>query len=69
MKWKASKAVDVEQCISELYTSLCVLSNQVWVPVCVLSRMWKVDEKSALDVMNLFCGMSLANCFCSEDWG
>ncbi len=59
-KWKAPKAVDVEHTIIDLYASLCVLSNHVWVLVSVLSRMWKVDKKSALDIVNLFCEMSLA---------
>ncbi len=39
---------------------LCVLTKQVWVPISVLSRMWNLDDKSALDMANLFCGMSLA---------
>ncbi len=44
LRWKASKAVDIEHTIRDLYTSLCVLTNQVWIPVSVLGRMWRLDE-------------------------
>ncbi len=47
LKWKASKELDIEHTIRDLYTSLCVLMNQVWVPVSVLGRMWRLDEKLA----------------------
>ncbi len=46
--------------IRDLYTSLCVLTNQVCVTVSVLGRMWKLDEKLACDIAKLFCEMSLA---------
>ncbi len=36
LKWKATKAVDIEHTIRDLYTSLSVLTNQVWVPVSVV---------------------------------
>ncbi len=39
LEWKASKAGDTKYPIRDLYTSLCVLTNQVWVPVSVLGRM------------------------------
>ncbi len=53
-KWRERKAVHIEFTISDLYTSLCVLMKQLWVPVSVLSRMWNLDEKSALDIANMF---------------
>ncbi len=59
--WKERNSVNIEFTISDLYTSLSVLTNQVWVPVSVLSRMWKLEDKSALDIADMFCGMSLAS--------
>ncbi len=59
-KWKANNSPHFEHSVSDLYASLSVLSNQLWVPISVLSRMWKLDEKFALDVAKLFCEMSLA---------
>ncbi len=50
----------IEHTIRDLYTSLCVLKNQVWVPVSVLGRMWRLDEKLACDIAKLFCEVSLA---------
>ncbi len=60
LKWKASKAVGIEHTIRDLYTSPCVLKNQVWVPVSVLGRMWRLDEKLACYIAKLFCEVSLA---------
>ncbi len=60
LKWKASKVVDIERTIRDLCTSLCVLTNQAWIPVSVLGRMWKLDEKLAYDIATLFCEMSPA---------
>ncbi len=37
-----------------------MLTNQVWIPVSVLGRMWRLDEKLAYDIANFFCEMSLA---------
>ncbi len=37
-----------------------MLANQVWVPVSVLGRKWRLDEKLACDIAKLFCEMSLA---------
>ncbi len=59
--WKRRKAVDIGYSIRDLYTSLCVLTKQLWVPISVLCRMWKVDHRAALDIANMLCGMSLAN--------
>ncbi len=59
-QWKAQAYLELEHTITDLYTSLCVLTNQTWAPVSVLSRLWKLDEDAAFDVANLFCGMSLA---------
>ncbi len=33
LKWKASKAVGIGHTIRDLYTNLCVRTNQVWIPV------------------------------------
>ncbi len=57
---KSKTNLRVEHSISDLYTSLCVLENQGWVSVSVLSRLWRVDEGVATDVVNLLCEMSLA---------
>ncbi len=46
-----------ERTIRDQYTSLRVLTNQVWVPVSVLGRMWRLDEKLACDIAKLFCEM------------
>ncbi len=59
-KWKDDYGVDTKHTIKELYVSLCVLRNQGWIPVSVLSRLWKLDEYEAMKVANFFCGMSLA---------
>ncbi len=60
MRWKETTAVDTKRTIRDLYASLCVLTQQLWIPISVLSRMWDLDDNSALDIANLFCGMSLA---------
>ncbi len=52
--------MDTKYSISDLYASLCVLLKQLWIPISALGRMWKLDEKSAFDIADLFCGMSLA---------
>ncbi len=49
-----------DRSISDLYTSLCVLEHQAWVPVSVLRRLWELDEDAAMDVVHLFSDMSLA---------
>lgn len=46
--------------LSELYTSLCILVNQQFVPVSVLSRMWNVSETKAETICTIFASMSLA---------
>lgn len=46
--------------MSELYTSLCVLENQQFVPVSVLARMWSRTEASAEDFCMSLSSMSLA---------
>ena len=45
----------------ELYTSLCVLEKQGWIPVSVLCRMWKVYKGMALKVAKRFGEMNLAS--------
>ncbi len=52
--WKERESVEIDRTIRELYTSLCVLMKQLWVPISVLGAMWNLDEKSALDIANLF---------------
>ncbi len=59
-KWKTKNSVFVEHSVNELYTGLCVLENQSWVSISVLSRLWQLEKDVAFDVANLFCGMSLA---------
>ncbi len=59
VKWKAKCAVQIEHTISDLYTSLCVLEHQTWVPVSVLAVLWSLDEDATMDIVNLFCDMSL----------
>ncbi len=49
-----------DRSISDLYTSLCVLEHQAWVPVSVLRRLWELDEDAAMEVVRLFSDMSLA---------
>lgn len=44
---------------SDLYTSLCVLENQQFAPVPVLSRMWDVSEAKAETICTIFRSMSL----------
>ncbi len=44
LKWKKPKAVDIEHIITDIYTSLSVLTNLVRVPVSVLGRMSRIDE-------------------------
>ncbi len=60
LKWKTKYSLGFDESVSELYTRLCVLENQAWVPVSVLSRLWQMDEDSAIDIANLFNGMCLA---------
>lgn len=45
--------------MGDMYTSLCVLKKQHSIPVWVLSRMWEMEEESALKVAQLFSSMSL----------
>ncbi len=59
--WKKRNEVDIKHNISDLYIGLCVLRKQLWVPVSVLSGMWILSRELALDIANLFCGMSLAS--------
>ncbi len=53
-------SVKTDHTVSDLYVSLCVVSDQAWVPVSVLSRMWQLEEDAAEDIAKLFCDMSLA---------
>lgn len=46
--------------IREMYTSLCVLDKQQWIPLSVLARMWAVDDMSARRIALSFSSMSLA---------
>ncbi len=48
------RKVQTDHSIYDLYTSLCVLENQAWVPVSVLGRLWQLDEDSVMDVVRLF---------------
>ncbi len=59
--WKKRNSVNIDFSVSDLYASLCVLKNHVWVPVSVLSRLWQLGETSALDIADMFCRMSLAS--------
>lgn len=43
----------------EMYTSLCVLKKQQWVPVSVLAKMWAVDYRCAEHIGMMFSFMSL----------
>ncbi len=54
------RKVKTDHSIRDLYTSLCVLEHQGWVPVSVLRRLWQLDEDDAMDVVHLFSDMSLA---------
>ncbi len=55
------RKVKTERSVCDLYTSLCVLEHQAWVPVSVLRRLWQLDEDEAMDVVHLFSDMSLAS--------
>ncbi len=46
----AEHSLETEYTVSDLYISLCVLSNQVWIPVSVLGRMWEFKKDAAWDV-------------------
>lgn len=46
--------------LREMYESLCVLNNQRFAPVSVLSHMWRIDTSSTMDVCMRFSSMSLA---------
>ncbi len=65
-KWKDDYGVDTKYTIKDLFVSLCVLRNQGWLPVSVLSRLWKLDESEAMKIADFFCGMSLATLQCRE---
>lgn len=49
-----------EYSVSALYASLCVLENQQFAPLPVLSRMWNVPDATAEDICKMFSSMSLA---------
>lgn len=50
----------VDQSVSELYISLCVLKNQQFMPLPVLALMWNTSEAKTEEICLLFCSMSLA---------
>ncbi len=55
-----TRKLKTDRSISDLYTSLCILEHQAWVPVSVLRRLWQLDEDEAMAVVHLFSDMSLA---------
>lgn len=58
---KIGSGIELEDySINELYGSLCVLENQQFAPVPVLSRMWNISEANAQKLCILFSSMSLA---------
>lgn len=44
---------------SQMYTSLCILKKQHWIPVCTLAKLWGVGGESAEHIAQLFSSMSL----------
>ncbi len=52
--------VKTDHSLKDLYTSLCVVENQARFPVSVLGRLWQLDEHAVIDIVRLFCEMSLA---------
>ncbi len=58
-EWKQKNAPGFEYTATELYNSLCILDCRCWVPVSVLSRMWKLENHCALYFVTLFWEMSL----------
>ncbi len=48
--WKKTSPFNIAYSISDLYTSLCVLQHQAWVPVSVLGRLWQMDEDATKHV-------------------
>lgn len=46
--------------MTQMYTSLCVLENQQWIPAAVPAKMWAVDDTSAQCIAVLFSSMCLS---------
>ncbi len=49
----AEHSPETDHTVCDLYVSLCVLSNQAWVPVWVLGRMWQLEADAAMDIATL----------------
>ncbi len=54
------RKVKTVRSMSDLYVSLCVLENQAMIPVSVFGRLWELDRDETMDVVHLFCELSLA---------
>ncbi len=51
--WKETNSVNCEYSVSEMYSSLCVVTNQLWVPVFVLCRMLSSGQCEIFGEMSL----------------